>query len=483
MAQEIDEALVETAKEADRQKKFVESQSDMLRHRLRHVSRESHSLARHRLNENSNLLFECNDLRMEAKELNRKLAIRRNDLDVAQRTIKELRALLAVQSRTSSPVGERQKTKTLPPVSTTATGAAPAESASTGEPLESRLPAQWVVHNALHHHDGSEEGRAKSDAAEPILAPIRGKPLPTDGARKMHKSAISQSAPALSDSVSPPTRNANTVSASTDQLSSLGVGMTKQLTLAVPRATDLKVRRRPSNVTSLTGTDWQVDKLSKEVDNLAAQLDDAVREREVQRLEINRLKKLVMSTSALSNSPSHQQQTLLSNSTSQAMQLQLPSLTRSSMSYADDGMLRQPSNSELYGVPSEAEREELQLRPVSSGNAAPGLTRNNAQNAYLSNPNILATQKSSGRVCSVLWCYLRELRHSFAGFPVPIAQRVCARVSPSCFCFSYFHWSKSYVCPVLLHGLVGAVSQAVPAQQHRHQRHHVPRRRHLLCKR
>jgi regulator of replication initiation timing len=449
MAQEIDEALVETAKEADRQKKFVESQSDMLRHRLRHVSRESHSLARHRLNENSNLLFECNDLRMEAKELNRKLAIRRNDLDVAQRTIKELRALLAVQSRTSSPVGERQKTKTLPPVSTTATGAASmtgaastaaiAESALTGEPVESRLPAQWVVHNALHHHDGSEESRAKSDAAEPVLAPIRGKPLPTDGARKMHKSAISQSAPALSDSVSPPTRNANTVSASTDQLSSLGVGMTKQLTLAVPRATDLKVRRRPSNVTSLTGTDWQVDKLSKEVDNLAAQLDDAVREREVQRLEINRLKKLVMSTSALSNSPSHQQQMLLSNSTSQAMQLQLPSLTRSSMSYADDGMLRQPSNSELYGVPSEAEREELQLRPVSSGNAAPGLTRNNTQNAYLSNPNILATQKSSGRVSIVQWCYLRELRHSFAGFPVPIAQRVCARVSPSCFCFSYSH--------------------------------------------
>jgi regulator of replication initiation timing len=408
MAQEIDEALVETAKEADRQKKFVESQSDMLRHRLRHVSRESHSLARHRLNENSNLLFECNDLRMEAKELNRKLAIRRNDLDVAQRTIKELRALLGVQSRTTSPVGERQKTKTLPPVATgvvpmtgAASTVAPAESATTGEPVESRLPAQWVVHNALHHHDGSEESRAKSDAAEPVLAPIRGKPLPTDGARKMHKSAISHSAPALSDSVSPPTRNANTVSASTDQLSSLGVGMTKQLTLAVPRATDLKVRRRPSNVTSLTGTDWQVDKLSKEVDNLAAQLDDAVREREVQRLEISRLKKLVMSTSALSNSPSHQQQVLLSNSSSQAMQLQLPSITRSSMSYADDGMLRQPSNSELYGVPSEAEREELQLRPVSSGHAAPGLTRNNTQNAYLSNPNILATQKSSGRVSAV----------------------------------------------------------------------------------
>ena len=58
MSQEIDEALVETAKEADRQKKFVEQQSNNLRHRLQSVSRESHSLARHRLNENSNLLFE-----------------------------------------------------------------------------------------------------------------------------------------------------------------------------------------------------------------------------------------------------------------------------------------------------------------------------------------------------------------------------------------------------------------------------------------
>lgn len=88
MVQEIDEALVETAKEADRQKKFVERQSNNLRHRLQNVNRESHALARHRLNENSNLLFECNDLRMEAKELNRKLSIKRNELDLAQRTIK-----------------------------------------------------------------------------------------------------------------------------------------------------------------------------------------------------------------------------------------------------------------------------------------------------------------------------------------------------------------------------------------------------------
>lgn len=439
MAQEIDEALMETAKEADRQKKFVETQSNMLRHRLRHVTREAHSMARHRLNENSNLLFECNDLRMEAKELNRKLAIRRNELDVAQRTIKELKAQLSSQSRLNSASGEGRPTtatRNLPPVSTMVSGVtgtlpAPASasaihpdgSAGAAETLDSRLPAQWVVHNALHR-PGSPEGERErpEPSAEPTLAPIRGKPLIPESERKLQKSAVSHSAPTLHDPKgkdgSPPMKPTATFSASvsTDQLAGLGVGMTKHLTLAVPRATDLKVRRKPSvaGSGSLTGTDWQVDKLSKEVANLASQLDEALREKELQRIELNRLRKIAMTTSTLANTPSHlqqqqlqqqqlQAQALTSSSLSNAMQLQLPSLTRSSVSYTDEGIQHhQPSHSELYGVPSEAEKEDLQLRPVSSGNPAQGAARS-SQNAYLSNPNIVSSRMGSGRV-STFYC-------------------------------------------------------------------------------
>jgi regulator of replication initiation timing len=389
MAQEIDEALVETAKEADRQKKFVERQSDNLRHRLQNVSRESHALARHRLNENSNLLFECNDLRMEAKELNRKLSIRRNELDVAQRTIKELKNQIAALARTNSADSTHRPTRVKPVAATqAATMSSTLPNPEAVDLPESRYPAQWVVHNALI---AANETQPQA-SAEPQLAPIRGKPLPVPE-RKMHKSAVSQSAPALNDGSAAPAKPLATT-LSTADMPGLGVGMTKQLTLNVPRTADLVVNplklgsRKVSSV-GATGAEWQVEKLSKEVANLASQLDDTLREKEVQRLELNRLRKQLMSTSALSNAPGAQMGVL-------------PSLARSTISQdGEDG--RQLSSADLYGMPSEADKESMQFRPSSSSlGVAPAVARNPTQNAYLSNPNILAAKAGSGRVRTLL---------------------------------------------------------------------------------
>jgi regulator of replication initiation timing len=390
MAQEIDEALVETAKEADRQKKFVERQSDNLRHRLQNVSRESHALARHRLNENSNLLFECNDLRMEAKELNRKLSIRRNELDVAQRTIKELKNQIAALARSNSAHSEHRPARVKPIAATqTATMSSTLPGPEAADLPESRYPAQWVVHNALIT---ANETQPQASSAEPMLAPIRGKPLPVPEARKLHKSAVSQSAPALHDGDGAAAKPLATA-LSTADMPGLGVGMTKQLTLNVPRTADLvvnplKLGSRKTSSVGATGAEWQVEKLSKEVANLANQLDDTLREKEVQRIELNRLRKQLMSTSALSNAPGAQMP-------GAGM---LPSLARSSMSQdGEDG--RQLSSADLYGVPSESDKEGMQLRPTSSSlGVAPAVARNPTQNAYLSNPNIFAAKAGSGRV-------------------------------------------------------------------------------------
>ena len=60
---DVEEALVETAKEADRQRSFKEREADGLKHRLTSVKSEADHIIRRRLQDNSSLLFECNDLR------------------------------------------------------------------------------------------------------------------------------------------------------------------------------------------------------------------------------------------------------------------------------------------------------------------------------------------------------------------------------------------------------------------------------------
>eukprot|EP01031_Cornospumella_fuschlensis_P021852 gene21852-26791_t len=90
LIRDIEEALVETAKEADRQKTFVERQAANLKHRLYAHKQEAHIHIRHRLHENSDLLFENNDLRMENKELHRKMNIYRQQVEELQRNVKDM---------------------------------------------------------------------------------------------------------------------------------------------------------------------------------------------------------------------------------------------------------------------------------------------------------------------------------------------------------------------------------------------------------
>eukprot|EP01032_Pedospumella_encystans_P024264 gene24264-27448_t len=417
MAQEIDEALVETAKEADRQKKFVERQANNLRHRLQNVNRESHTLARHRLNENSNLLFECNDLRMETKELNRKLAIKRNELDLAQRTVKELQAQLNIASRATSAAGEPRRTSSPSRnanTTTTSMKALTTTSASapiSQESLDSRYPAQWVVHNALNG------GQDKSDRApEPPLAPVQGRhaiatttQIPT--AKKMTKHALSQSAPMLQDDDSAVTEPPLQQHQSAANLH-LGVGKTKQLSM-LPNASgdmvvkEMKLSTRRANkpgMAAVSASEWQVEKLSKEVTNLADQLDDALREKEVQRMEINKLRKLMMTTSIAPGATN--------SSTFQALNnpLHLPSIVTSTYSAESmDGKdMRQLSNADVYGVPSAAEMADMQLRPTTAGGTPLHSTPTDRNNAYLNNPVLNANRKNSGHLALSPKRFLRD---------------------------------------------------------------------------
>jgi hypothetical protein len=59
--------LLETAREADRQKKFVERSAKNLQHRLKQNSLDAMRSGQRRLMENASLMYECNELRASKK--------------------------------------------------------------------------------------------------------------------------------------------------------------------------------------------------------------------------------------------------------------------------------------------------------------------------------------------------------------------------------------------------------------------------------
>jgi hypothetical protein len=72
-AAEVEVELVENAKEADRRRVFVEVKTKNLRGRLLANKRQADQDNKVRLAENSSLMYECNDLRWQVKDLERRL--------------------------------------------------------------------------------------------------------------------------------------------------------------------------------------------------------------------------------------------------------------------------------------------------------------------------------------------------------------------------------------------------------------------------
>ena len=97
--------------------------------------------------------------------------------------------------------------------------------------------------------------------------------------------------------------------------------------------------------------------------------------------------------------------------------------------------MRQLSNADVYGVPSEADMADMQLRPTTAGgtplNAEDAAARNSA---YLNNPVLNARKMSSGHV-----------RFSLLSLPCNCTHLICLNFSRLC--------------------AVGPVAQAVPARQ------------------
>ena len=541
MVKEIEEALVETAKEADRQKKFVERQTNNLRHRLHCVKRETHTVARHRLNENSNLLFECNELRTEVRELQRKLAIKANELELANRNMdvlrSEVRESIGPLSKSNSvrlrsamgggSSGGGLKTPgsagggkpTSPQTHGLASAGAPAATGGggmgtldIGPPRPDSSKGRWIINNSL------SKGQLEIDTDS--LHSLHGQPPPLGSPEDRRQAGtvtgastgagalvLSQSAPQLPYYMDDETAHntaaggggvgAAPVSAQPDgrggggramgrsqSQAVVGVGgagigkhgqgiggrhhslpaagmpldATKHISLNLPRAGPSAVhggsavggsgsgpgglglgsvggggpKRRATG--SSQAHDYQVDKLQKEVTSLAVQLDESLREKEQQRIELTRLRKQVMTMSAIhgggAGGGSH-----VSHDGSNS--LHLPSLTGGNNNGKPDviagdsislsqmsggggggghpaaGDSRPLTNADMYGQPSEQDKQNMRLAP-------------SASMLHNGNPSSKARNSTSGKVTIVT----HPPTHAFRNYH--IVTHTCALLISCC---------------------------------------------------
>lgn len=374
LVREVDDALVGTAKEAERQKRFVERQSRNLKHRLQVTERESHSSARHRLHENSDLLFECNDLRVENKELQRKIGLLKHDLETAHRAMHELKTN-GNNTQNSSfnhchVMDGESNSNNMNDVD-----------------LEMMLQQQaqlapWVVHDMLpaahqtlgNNNTEQQPGQLAGANSAPNLMGIGRAVVP--GGNNTNQ----QSMPAL-----PPKRGggaataANTanVSITSNSNKNLKKGMTNAnsaVSLSLPRAT-------------LTGgiaggetmAEKRAERMAAAVEDLALQLDEAQREREMQRLELARLRKQLLNQSQVQQLPSLQQ-----NSAGSTASLLMVSnhhggninSGHGSLSDGQSGRLigANPTltSADLTGRPNDADKASLRLGPASITNKGSG---------------------------------------------------------------------------------------------------------------
>jgi hypothetical protein len=340
LLRDVEEALIETAKEADRQKNFVERQSDNLKHRLHTQEKESRLQHRHRLHENSDLLFECNELRAENRDLQRKLGIAQHDLDEVKRNLHS--ATTGIASSMSTQPNKIVGADSMSPPKSRAIASGTAASSVLpigGAKTKTGEAAPWIVHNSMPlttpplntsgtgTTNNNIAGNRHPSDGDASLHSLHGIGLTTNQPHQQQQPLISlsQSMPnlqtqqqqqLLSGVIGPSLDSGPFPNVSLQQSLSHsylpGAVTNQQMSFQPPVITvatkaggkkqpqmGMPASPSPAAATSKAGKLRTVEaniteKLSNEITNLASQLDDSIRERDLQRLELSRLRKQLM---------------------------------------------------------------------------------------------------------------------------------------------------------------------------------------------
>ena len=245
---------------------------------------------------------------------------------------------------------------------------------SLGAPLLKEVSQKWIVHNALNIN-----AQTPKDSEGAMYQSLNGTNAPMSPGEN-NRVGSSQSAPHLSKTTttSQLQSNKNLMMISREGTANGTTGGNKN-GINNNNSNNIKSseKAKRNNVASLfsqTSAEWQVDKLTKEVTSLALQLDESLREKEQQRLEILRLRKHFMSISN-NRVPNSTSMVIVPNS------LQLPSIISNNINHGATGESisislngnsstwkdtggRHITNADLYGIPSSADKQDLQLMPT-----------------------------------------------------------------------------------------------------------------------
>jgi len=240
--------------------------------------------------------------------------------------------------------------------------------------LPKEVSQKWIVHNALNIN-----AQTPKDSEGAMYQSLNGTNAPMSPGEN-NRVGSSQSAPHLpkTTTTSHLQSNKNRMMMSREGTANGTTGVNKN-GINNNNSNNIKSseKAKRNNVASLfsqTSAEWQVDKLTKEVTSLALQLDESLREKEQQRLEILRLRKHFMSISN-NRVPNSTSMVIVPNS------LQLPSIISNNINHGATGESisislngnsstwkdtggRHITNADLYGIPSSADKQDLQLMPT-----------------------------------------------------------------------------------------------------------------------
>ena len=311
---EVEAELIETAKEADRQKVFVEKAATQTSHRLRQVQDESNRQMQKRLMENSTLMFECNNLRRDKKELQREIVILTENNERLQRTIQGSTSLTH-----ASGVADNDSSQIELPVDLEdPDGVSVGEVSSLGGSI--RKVAYAEADNHILKREASPDQKLKQSESTPLIVET--------GDRAPNAGGMLQQPGKLARTTSIPGKDLATVRGG-----KVDIKASTKLNVKLPNTKQPKgfvslknnnnslVNKQPSNhsysggqnstsldVTSVAmkkvggkviGVGHQMGRMQNEIEMLHSELDMTQREKDMQRMEISRLRNQLVKLAGL----------------------------------------------------------------------------------------------------------------------------------------------------------------------------------------
>ncbi len=284
---EVEETLIETAKEAERQKLNKEKEAAQLKSRLDTTRNESLLVGRKRRGENSNLLFEVNELRKSLRKSDNKIFERDETIKQLEHQIREMKLASKLGKGPRVPVKKEASSSLSQPLP----GSMPATPALTAPPLAARPnetavePNDTVVTDTL---DEPEEKTLEFSQSTPALAMARG--IGIDVRMTRTGAPKPKLAKAQSEIMMSAAENQTVQDSSSNQQQ------------GVAKSTKSESRKHASGgsknvLGSLKGesakAERHMERLQTEVEYLSKSLDESHRARENQRVEIGQLRKTI----------------------------------------------------------------------------------------------------------------------------------------------------------------------------------------------